>query len=146
MGCKTVTNRTSINTKVSKLQFIHLLNIHIMVIHANANRKFLRRRGERIVRRLRRWAMMLLGVETLYGQRNITQAPSCSGRKYMKYYICYNAESTETQLIQNYVLFTNRAQARIKLKKHQDAVDDCKEAIKLKQDCLKTIVITTKVI
>jgi len=43
-----------------------------------------------------------------------------------------------------YVLFTNRAQARIKLKKYQEAVDDCREAIKLKPDCLKSIIITTR--
>ena len=42
------------------------------------------------------------------------------------------------------MLFTNRAQARLKLEKYQEAVDDCKEAIKLKQDNLKTIIIITK--
>ena len=42
------------------------------------------------------------------------------------------------------MLFTNRAQARLKLEKYQAAVDDCKEAIKLKQDNLKTIIIITK--
>ena len=42
------------------------------------------------------------------------------------------------------MLFTNRAQARLKLEKYQKAVDDCKEAIKLKQDNLKTIIIITK--
>ena len=46
--------------------------------------------------------------------------------------------------LQNFVLFTNRAQARLKLEKYQEAVDDCKEAIKLKQDNLKTIIIITK--
>ena len=46
--------------------------------------------------------------------------------------------------LQNFVLFTNRAQARLKLEKYQEAVDDCKEAIKLKQDKLKTIIIITK--
>ena len=30
------------------------------------------------------------------------------------------------------------------MKKYQEAVDDCKEAIKLKQDNLKTIIIITK--
>ena len=30
------------------------------------------------------------------------------------------------KLFQMYVLFTNRAQARIKLKKYQEAVDDCR--------------------
>ena len=42
------------------------------------------------------------------------------------------------------MLFTNRAQTRLKLEKYQEAVDDCKEAIKLKQDNLKTIIIITK--
>ena len=41
-------------------------------------------------------------------------------------------------------MFTNRAQTRLKQLKYQDAVDDCKEAIKLKQDNLKTIIIITK--
>ena len=41
-------------------------------------------------------------------------------------------------------MFTNRAQSRIKLGKYQEAVDDCKEAIKLKQDNLKTIIIITR--
>ena len=45
---------------------------------------------------------------------------------------------------QNYLLFTNRAQTRLQLNKFQDAVNDCKEAIKLKQDNLKTIIIITK--
>ena len=45
---------------------------------------------------------------------------------------------------QNHILFTNRAQAKLKQKKYQEAIDDCKEAIKLKQDNLKTIIIITK--
>lgn len=45
---------------------------------------------------------------------------------------------------ENHVLFTNRAQARLRQDKFQEAVDDCKEAIKLKQDNLKTIVIIIK--
>ena len=52
--------------------------------------------------------------------------------------------STFYTFLQNYILFTNRAQARLKQGKYQDAVDDCKEAIKLKQDNLKTIIIITK--
>ena len=44
----------------------------------------------------------------------------------------------------NHVLFTNRAQARLRQDKFQEAVDDCKEAIKLKQDNLKTMVIIVK--
>lgn len=42
------------------------------------------------------------------------------------------------------VFFTNRAQARIQQGKYQEAVDDCKEAIKLKQDSLKTIIVAVK--
>ena len=45
---------------------------------------------------------------------------------------------------QNHVLFTNRAQARLRQNKFKEAVDDCKEAIKLKQDNLKTMVIIVK--
>ena len=44
----------------------------------------------------------------------------------------------------NHVLFTNRAQARLRQGKFQAAVDDCKEAIKIKQDNLKTIIIIVK--
>ena len=41
--------------------------------------------------------------------------------------ISRNYDTKKTQIMfQNYVLFTNRAQTRIKLKKYQDAVDDCK--------------------
>ena len=46
--------------------------------------------------------------------------------------------------LQNFILFTNRAMARLRQQRYQDAVDDCKLAIKLKQDNLKTIVIITK--
>ena len=44
----------------------------------------------------------------------------------------------------NHILFTNRAQARIRQEKFQDAVDDCKEAIKIKQDSVKTILIIVR--
>ena len=44
-----------------------------------------------------------------------------------------------------FVIFNrSRAQAKLKQNKHQDAIDDCKEAIKLKQDNLKTIIIITR--
>lgn len=39
---------------------------------------------------------------------------------------------------------STRAQARIHQGRHQQALDDCKEAIKLKQDSLKTIVVAVR--
>ena len=55
-------------------------------------------------------------------------------------YICTNSLFQQ----KNHVIYTNRAQAKIKQNKFQDAIDDCKEAIKLKQDNLKTYAIIVR--
>ena len=122
-GCRTVHSRTVINTRA----------------------------GEEEERRRASEETKLLG-NTAFRQGQFSRAEELYTSALLQYdkvtsdpWHTHHLHSTSTFcFLQNYILFTNRAQARLKQGKYQDAVDDCKEAIKLKQDNLKTIIIITK--
>ena len=117
-GCRTVHSRTVINTRA----------------------------GEEEERRRASEETKLLG-NTAFRQGQFSRAEelyTSALLQYDKVTLTHPPLSTFYTFLQNYILFTNRAQARLKQGKYQDAVDDCKEAIKLKQDNLKTIIIITK--
>ena len=116
-GCKTIEDRTVINT----------------------------REAEEEMRRLKSEEIKEMGNKS-FRSGHYNQAEEYYTSALMQYDKVLNiifGWDNQTEF-QNHILFTNRAQTRLKQLKYQDAVDDCKEAIKLKQDNLKTIIIITK--
>ena len=119
-GCRTVHSRTVINTRAGEEEERRRASEETKLLGNTAFRQGQFSRAEEL------YTSALLQ----YDKVTLTHPPH-----YLHSTLCF---------LQNYILFTNRAQARLKQGKYQDAVDDCKEAIKLKQDNLKTIIIITK--
>ena len=121
-GCRTVHSRTVINTRAGEEEERRRASEETKLLGNTAFRQGQFSRAEEL------YTSALLQ----YDKVTLTHSPHYLQTTYTLYFL------------QNYILFTNRAQARLKQGKYQDAVDDCKEAIKLKQDNLKTIIIITK--